>query len=80
MKDGPRIDRYTITHKDGKPIDPAKRYFVLSPESDPYARTALAAYIGACRATHPVLARSLAAEYGIEPEGEWAGTIYDTAP
>lgn len=29
MKDKGILQRYTITHKDGKPIDPDKEYFVL---------------------------------------------------
>lgn len=66
MKDGVVEPRYTITHKDGKPIDPSKRYFVLAVDSDPYAKTALREYALECQTTHPTLARSMNEEYGLE--------------
>lgn len=64
MQDGPLYGRYTITHKDGKPIDPNKRYFVLSPDTDEAALYALKQYAYFVRRTHPQLAQSIASEYG----------------
>lgn len=61
MKDGQLQSRYTITHKDGKPINPEKRYLVLD-MSDPDEREeqAIAAFIDACRAGgYPELAKSI---------------------
>jgi len=61
MKDGPLYNRYTITHKDGEPLpeDDTNRYFVLSVDTDPAARVALAAYAVAISPTHPTLARDI---------------------
>lgn len=63
MQDGPLYGRYTITHKDGKPVDPGKRYFVLAVDTDAGAIPALVAYVDAIKATHPTLAADLQREY-----------------
>ncbi len=63
MKEGQVYGRYTITHKDGKPLDPARRLFVLSPDSDPHAAKALAYYAEVCRETHPELSQSIRETY-----------------
>jgi hypothetical protein len=69
MRDGKLYGRYTITHKDGKPIDPDRRYFVLSPDTDPHALTALMVYVVSCQKTHPTLAKSICQEYGLAIPG-----------
>jgi hypothetical protein len=52
MQDGKLVSRFTITHKDGKPIDPNKRYFVLDISSpDDRELAAMRAFIDACYAT-----------------------------
>lgn len=65
MGDWPLRGRYIITHFDGEPIDPARRHFVLSVDTDPAALAALAAYATAVAASHPRLAQSIRAEYGL---------------
>lgn len=67
MKDGALVDRYTITHKDGKPVDPEKLYFVLDlSDPDVRERAAMEAFIAACERTgYPELASDLRAVLGI---------------
>lgn len=66
MKDGPVAPRYTVTHKDGVPLGPdAPPLFILSPETDPHSRAALAIYARICRTTHPILANEIPATYGV---------------
>lgn len=53
MQDDPLYSRYTVTHKDGRPISPEKRYLVLelSPTPDEREIAAITAYIAACEST-----------------------------
>jgi len=49
MEDGQVYNRYTITHKDGKPINPDKRYFVLDLSSPDIREVdAISAFISQC--------------------------------
>jgi hypothetical protein len=66
MKDGKVEQRYRITHKDGKPIHPARRLFVLSPDTDPYAAEALRAYAELCKEKYPQLAESIIKDYDLD--------------
>lgn len=71
-------DRYTVTHKRGEPIDPDRRFFVLSPDTDPAARLALFVYAEAIRLTHPRLAWSIAHAWALPlPVGLAAGVVRD---
>lgn len=65
MQDGELSNRYTVVAKDGKPTTPGRRYFVLSPDTDPAAMSALAAYADAVENTHPILAGSIRRVYGL---------------
>lgn len=67
MNDGPLEPRYRITHKDGQPIDPTHRLFVLSVDTDPYALRAASYYAQICAETHPELAADMRATYGLQP-------------
>lgn len=70
---GPKVDhrphrlynKYTVTHKDGRPVDAAKRYFVLSPDDDEAAMAGLRAYIIASMGAQPRLALDLVEEYNV---------------
>lgn len=63
MQDGPLQERYTITHKDGLPLPPHKRFFVLDlSDPDPRERAALLAFITEAERTgYEALAASLRA-------------------
>lgn len=63
MNDGNVEPRYTVTHKDGKPLPPGTRLFVLSPDTDPYAGPTLCFYAQVCRLTHPELSKSIVETY-----------------
>lgn len=43
MKDGPLEPRYRVTHKNGQPASPGRRFFVLAMDTDPAALDATAA-------------------------------------
>lgn len=63
MRDGPLESKYTVTHKHGEPIDPARKFFVLSPHTDIVAWEVLLMYAAAVSKTHPILAESIMREY-----------------
>lgn len=55
-------EKYTVTRNDGKPDD-GRRYFVLSPDTDPAALRALSAYAHAIRESNPALYADLYEAY-----------------
>lgn len=61
--DGPLYAKYHIERYDLKDLPGEKHHgcdlFVLDLTHDPYAKIAIMAYAGACRATHPRLAEDL---------------------
>lgn len=64
--DGPPLPQYKVTHKDGHPVHPALRFFVLAVDTDEYAREALCSYAQDCRETHPQLSEDMIREYSLE--------------
>lgn len=69
MKDGKIEPRYRVTHKDGKPVNPNHRLFILSVDTDPYARRAACYYASICSETHPELAEDMIRHYGLDCSG-----------
>ena len=73
MKDGPIYARFRVRRTDKAERDPGSKhyggcaYFVLDLSHDPAAIPALAAYVDAIRATHPMLADDLTATW-LNPE------------
>jgi len=61
-------DKYIVRRVDGSDAEGGRnfgrRYFVLSYDSDPHARAALAAYAESCATDHPELAADLRARLG----------------
>ena len=52
-------NKYFITKRSGKPVDPEAVYFVLRLDTDPVARKAARTYAKEIRATKPALADEL---------------------
>lgn len=53
-------NKYTVTHTDGSPTDPAAQYFVLRIDTDYAARWALSTYISSIQEREPEFAKQLA--------------------
>ena len=69
--------KYTVTRNDGKPDD-GRRYFVLSPDTDPAARAALAAYADAIAPAQPQLAADIRREYLVRrPRSTQEGSAHE---
>ncbi len=52
-------NKYFVTKRSGKPVDPEAVYFVLRLDTDPVARKAARTYAEEIRATKPTLADEL---------------------
>ena len=63
-------DKYIVRRVDGSDAEGGRnfgrRYFVLSYDSDPHARVALAAYAASCETDYPELAADLRARLGVK--------------
>ncbi|MDV8005024.1 hypothetical protein [Rhodococcus sp. IEGM 1318] len=79
-------DKYIVRRVDGSDAEGGRnfgrRYFVLSYDSDPHARAALAAYAASCETDYPELAADLRARLGVREaaptETEWQ--TWDAVP
>lgn len=70
MRDGKLEAKYQMEYKNGKPINPDHRFFVLSIDTDSYARKAACYYADLCRESHPILSQDMIQAYGLNCEGE----------
>lgn len=62
------FEKFRVQRTDGSDAPGGKhhgcKYFVIDLDHDQYARAAMRAYAAACRATHPLLADDIEAEWG----------------
>lgn len=54
------FDKYKVEKRDGTPIDPKARYFVLRVDTDRHARAALMMYAESCQDENPQLFQDIA--------------------
>lgn len=58
-KQGGLRKKYKVERTDGKPIEPGAEFFVLRPDSDPYARVALDFYARSVKEDNPELSAQI---------------------
>ncbi len=56
---GFNADKYYIRKRNGRPLDPCAKYFLLRYDCDPYAREALITYIKMIQVVNPKFAGDL---------------------